>query len=118
LKTLKLVDGDLSFEKNDFQIVNEDAEIAQCAEIILGTNKNEWFLNPEFGIDFNSLIGKVTDAQIENEIIEGLSQEPRIESVENVSITRNKATRKVTITFEATLINGEVLESEVEIVAG
>jgi phage baseplate assembly protein W len=115
LKTLKLIDGDLVFEKNDFQLIEGEEEIQQCAEIILGTNKKEWFLNPEFGIDFNNLIGKVTDGQIENEILEGLAQEPRIESIENVAITRNKFNRKANVTFEATLANDETLESEVTI---
>lgn len=111
MKTLKLIDGDLAFEKNDFQIIKGEEEIQQCTEIILGTNKKEWFFNPDFGVDFNNLIGKVTDSQIENEIVDGLAQEPRIESVQNVTITR--INRKATVTFEANLINNETLESEV-----
>jgi phage baseplate assembly protein W len=115
LKTLKLIDGDLVFEKGDFQANEGEEEIQHCAEIILGTNKGEWFLNPEFGIDFNNLVGKVTNGQIENEILEGLAQEPRIESIERVEITRNKQNRKATVTFEATLANDETLESEVTV---
>jgi phage baseplate assembly protein W len=115
LKTIKLSDGDLVFEKGDFQLIEGMEEIQQCTEIILGTNKKEWFLNPDFGIDFNNLREKATDNMIENEIIEGVAQEPRIEFLETIEVIRNKPTRKASVYFEAQLTTGEVLESEVTV---
>jgi phage baseplate assembly protein W len=115
LKTIKHFNGDLFFEKGDFQLIDGHEEIQQCTEVILGTNKGEWFLNPDHGIRFSNLREKSSDTMIENEIIEGLSQEPRIAFLETVEVTRNKAYRKAVIHFEGRLENGEGFGNEVNI---
>ncbi|KOP82014.1 hypothetical protein AMS60_05660 [Bacillus sp. FJAT-21945] len=113
MKTLKLVKGDLEFKNGDLVMVEGDEELQQCIEIVLGTNKGEWFLNPELGIDFNKIREKSTDGDIENEIIEGVSQEPRIETIESLEIKKNKTNRQAEITFNAVKTDGGTIDSEV-----
>jgi phage baseplate assembly protein W len=113
LKDLKLIDGDLAFENGDFQVIEDKDEIQQCVGIVLGTNKGECFFNPELGIRFFNLVEKPTDEKIRNEILDGLSQEDRVDTLEDVQITRDKVKRKLNISFIANLTNGETIESVV-----
>jgi phage baseplate assembly protein W len=113
LKDLKLIDGDLAFENGDFPIIDGKEEIQQCIGIVLGTNKGECFWNPELGIRFLNLVEKPTDEKIRNEILDGLSQEDRIDTLEDVQITRDTAKRRLIISFISNLTNGETLESVV-----
>jgi phage baseplate assembly protein W len=118
LKDLKLIDGDLAFENGDFQVVEDKEEIQQCIGIVLGTNKGECFWNPELGIRFLNLVEKPTDEKIRNEILDGLSQEDRIDTLEDIQITRDTKKRKLIISFTSDLTNGETLESVVTTRAG
>lgn len=90
-------------------------EVKQCIEIVLGTNKEEWFLNPELGVDRLKILDKSTDEQARHEIIQGIAQEPRIDTIDEIDITVDKGTRTRYISFSATLTNGDTIESEVTI---
>lgn len=107
----KLINGDLVIEDGELLMVEGAAEIAQCCEIIIGTNKGEWFLNPGLGIEFSKLHGKnVTEEAVREQIRAGLRQEPRIDTVESIAVVLDNRTRESKVTFVATSTNGEVVE--------
>lgn len=118
--SLKVDDtGDLVFSAGELALIEDREELAQCCRLGIGTNKNEWFLNPEMGINFNLFLGKVIDeAQMRDELTAGLLQESRIQSVENIEFTINRKSRTMLVTFTATGTDGETIQEGVEIGAG
>jgi hypothetical protein len=116
MQSLKLLNGDLMFENGELVIIDGAGELAQCCEIVLGTNKGEWFLNEEMGIDFNKMHGKnVNEQAIRQQIRNGLSQETRIKSVDDITVILDNVKRVSTVTFVATSDDGMSVESEVKI---
>lgn len=106
---MKLIDGDLVLENNDLAVVDGAEELAQCAEVLLGTNKGEWFLNPDFGLDFKALLGKgVSDEAVIEAVQDALAQEERIQSVNAIQIAR--ADRSLSISLS---LSGEDGATEV-----
>ncbi|PAD73664.1 DUF2634 domain-containing protein [Paenibacillus campinasensis] len=111
--------GDLVFAGGEMVTIEGPEELAQCCRLGIGTNKNEWFLNPDMGINFKLFLGKeIDEAQMRDELTAGLLQESRIQSVENVEFTINRKSRTMLVTFTATGINGETIQEGVEIGAG
>jgi len=56
LQDIKLDDGDIQFD-----YVNDNQEVIQSAEIILGTRKGEFSFAPEMGLRRANLLGKKSD---------------------------------------------------------
>ncbi|MEW9702818.1 DUF2634 domain-containing protein [Paenibacillus sp. SI8] len=111
MQSPKLTNGDLVIEDNDIVLVDDAIELAQCCEIILGTNQGEWFLNPGLGIDFAQMNGKnVSQEAIREQVRTGLRQEPRIETIESIDVSVDTIARQNSVIFKATGINGEVVE--------
>ncbi|AIQ61863.1 hypothetical protein PSTEL_00695 [Paenibacillus stellifer] len=112
--SLKVDDtGDLVFSGGELRMVSGPEEIAQCCRMILGTNKGEWFLDLDFGIDFSRILGKdVTEEDVRDELTEGMLREPRIQTVDNVDVVFDRAARTVTATITATAINGDIITVE------
>lgn len=113
MKTLGLINGDLRFENGDFVLIEGPEEVAQCIEISFGTNLGEWFLNEAAGTEHMRFLEKSTDDEARAEALRVLSQEERIETIENLTVITNKKARKRTIVYVVTLIDGVVLEREV-----
>ncbi|MED2748412.1 DUF2634 domain-containing protein [Brevibacillus porteri] len=115
--SLKLVNGDLAFnESGELLTVEGPEEIAQCAAITLGTNKKEWFLNPEMGITFRKFLGKkLSEEEMREEIRQGLFQEPRIKTVESIEFSMDLKKREMEVRFTATTINGNVINEVVTV---
>jgi hypothetical protein len=114
MQSLGLINGDLYFENGELVMIDEGNELAQCAEIVLGTNKGEWFLNPGMGIDFNAFVGKhPSDVARREEIRQGLRQEPRIKTVERIEIVDDYSQRTSKVTFTAKGALGETAEGGV-----
>nr|WP_216855391.1 DUF2634 domain-containing protein [Paenibacillus alba] len=85
-------------------------ELAQCCEIVLGTNQGEWFLNPLLGIDFSKLNGKkISPEEAKEEIRKGLRQESRIKTVDEIRVELDTKSRESLITFKATSAEGQVI---------
>lgn len=103
MESLKLeADGDISFE-----MISGEAELAQCCRILLGTNKGEWFLNPDSGIDYALLTGKdLNETQLHDELTASLLQEDRIRSVDDVSFSIDTQRRTLSASFSATGVDG------------
>lgn len=113
MKTLGLSDGDLRFENGDFVMIDGPDEVAQCIEISFGTNLGEWFLNEEAGTEHMLLLEKTTDEEARAEVLRVLSQEERIATIDEVTVTTDTKARKRTIYYVVTLVDGVVLEREV-----
>ena len=47
--------GDVIIEKNKIKMIDGVDLINQTVKTVLGTNKTEWFLNVDGGIEFNNL---------------------------------------------------------------
>lgn len=75
MKCFKLNDkGDVIIE-NNIQMVDGDELIRQTCQTVLGTNKREWFLNEDEGINFKNILKKKPNFDlIRNEIRKGLLQ--------------------------------------------
>ncbi|MFD1777004.1 DUF2634 domain-containing protein [Paenibacillus rhizophilus] len=112
--------GDLVFAGGELQLVSGPEEIAQSCRMAVGTNKGEWFLDLDFGIDFSRIMGKsVTEDDVRDELTEGMFQEPRIQTVDSVDVIFDRAARTFTADIKATSVNGDIITVEgVETVVG
>jgi phage baseplate assembly protein W len=110
----RLVNGDLYFENGELVMVDAGSELAQCAEIVLGTNLGEWFLNPAMGIDFKAFVDKrPSDVARREQIRQWLRQEPRIQQVESIDFKDDYSLRTSSVKFVASGALGEVAEGGV-----
>ena len=114
MRALKLTnDGDIDFTNGQFSIVEGEEEIRQNIEIRLSTRQGEWFLDTNFGLDHNDILGKVfNEDQVRNAIIRSLRQEPRVIEIDFVNVTIDAENRNTTVSFRFTTTEGTV-ESEV-----
>lgn len=93
--------GDVVIQKNKIVMISDKALTLQTVRSIIGTNKGEWFLNTDEGINFDNLHGKNPDYDaIKGEIAQGLSQvnEDLMLKSFDCSLDEN---RKLDINFEA-----------------
>ena len=103
--------GDIIIEKNKIKMIDGVDLINQTVKTVLGTNKTEWFLNIDEGIDFNNLLSKKKDDEIiRNEILQGLQQVDSSFVLETFNCDFNSKHRKLTISFTAKNSTGEVVE--------
>lgn len=106
--------GDVFIDQNTIQMVDGDELLKQSAESVIGTNKKEWFLNEDEGINFDNLFQKVANEElILNELVQGLAQIDQ--SFVVVSFNVERAERGLHITFSARNDKGEVIEGSNEI---
>lgn len=81
--------------------------LRQTVESVLQTNKKEWFLNWQEGINIYNLLGKrKSDEIIENEILQGLLQVDSSFVIEDFSIIEEEG-RNMKIYFTARTSSGE-----------
>lgn len=87
MKTLLLnQEGDLTLIQGSFLWVEGDEELAQSVRIILGTAKEEWFLDEAFGLNRDPLFAKrFNEIEARDSIIEALTAELRIAAVEDIT---------------------------------
>jgi len=104
--TFKLEENDLAFNTDrNIVMIEGNGEIAQALERAFTTNQGEWFLNTSHGLNYPNIRGKgVTDDAIQLEIIQTALQEPRMEEVTGIDISRDNIHRTVDITFDC-LVN-------------
>lgn len=97
-------------------MVSNSEEICQSIAAELGTNKGEWFLDPDMGIRFERFNGKnPSPEEMADEIREALHREPRVDTVEDVIVKQDKVKRQQTIEFVVTTTRGNQLRSEVSV---
>ena len=107
--------GDVIIEKNKIKMIDGVDLINQTVKTILGTNKAEWFLNVDEGVDFNNLLGKKKDENIiRNEIIQGLQQVDSSFVLEMFTYDFDSKNRKLTISFTAKNSSDDVVSGSNE----
>ena len=117
MKTLELEGNDLKLTKGTFSIVEDEQEIAQSLDALLSIRKGEFALDEHVGMEHDNLLGKnVNFDEIRDDIIEALSQDERVELVDDVAISVEN--RNAVITFNAKLLDGQEVNEEVEIDVG
>lgn len=92
MKTLKVKDGDFCFdETGQFCMVDGDNEIAQAVAMCFSIEKGEFQLDEYIGIDTTFVHEKNTDEEdVANALIEAvevLTEEERIEGLDNIEAT-------------------------------
>ncbi|MCY9197368.1 DUF2634 domain-containing protein [Bacillus atrophaeus] len=111
MKTLKLKNGDLCFENGELQMVEGDAELAQSVEMILKTSMGEFELDEHVGLDRSSILRKQFDQEeAQYDIIDAISQEERIASVESLSFSINKESRNLSVHVKMAKEDEETIE--------
>ncbi|EJW20017.1 DUF2634 domain-containing protein [Paenibacillus alvei] len=106
--------GDIVIVNDDMQMVSGKDEVVQQVRIVLGTNLNEWFLDPEAGTDYDVLLQKQPNEEaIRAAVYAALEQVEQIQKVDNIEIRFDRANRMLYISFSATATDGEKIESEV-----
>ncbi|QOS97543.1 DUF2634 domain-containing protein [Brevibacterium sp. JNUCC-42] len=117
MQSLKLVDGDVVFDANgDLVMIDGAEEFAQCLRLTLGMNKGEWFLNPELGIKCSAFLDKSqSDEEMREQIRQGLFQEPRTKTVEDIRFTLDRKKRLMDVHFVVTSIEGYRIEEGVAV---
>lgn len=118
MQSLLLVDGDLIFNNDELAMINGQEEQVQCVRINLSTNKGEWFLDPDMGIDFGLFLGKnLAVEEMTEELRDALHQLDFIDSVDDIQIRQNRTTRQQHVIFTFTT-DGEMLTEEMDINVG
>lgn len=98
--------GDIIIRNNDIQLISDKNLTIQKIRMILGTNKNEWLLNENEGINFGVMLVKnPNEDQILDTVLDGLRQ---VDETFNITAYSFKTIqRRLLLTFTATNENGE-----------
>ncbi len=92
-------------------MINGNELTRQTVETVLGTNKGEWFLDIDEGIEFSNLLGKEKSEEIiKNEILQGLLQVDSSFVLTKFSFEFDKVQRKLKVEFAAQNEEGETIE--------
>jgi hypothetical protein len=115
MKTFKIEDGDILFDgQNNIAMTYGKNEEVQSIERVLTTNLNEWFLNAEHGFDYSVVQTKQVDEEgIRLEIIRAISQDPRVQEVEEINLQFERQNRKLNINFKVKMQDGTINEGQV-----
>lgn len=109
MESLKLDgNGDLVMEDGDMQIIGGLDEVVQNYQVLMRTNLNEWFLNPELGFDFSVVNGvkKINDDDLKIALQNVADQLDEIDYIENVQYEFDRSNRSVIISCEAVTVDG------------
>ena len=71
MQGFKLNNGDVVIENGEIQMTSGADLTRQTVETVLNTNKGEWWLNPDEGINFSNILGKHTDSQQDSKTSSG-----------------------------------------------
>ena len=92
--------GDIAIENGEIAFVSDNELTAQTLQTVLGTNKGEWFMNENEGVDFGFLLGKgITDDMRLGQVTDAAYQVDERLQVVGFSCEEESSTRKSTIHF-------------------
>lgn len=95
------------------------AETKQEVEVYLQTNKNEWFLDPDLGINHADFRGKKPNNDVMRmDIMDGLEQTERFKELVSIDFERDMSTRKLSVSFRAIMTDGINNEGVVDLDVG
>ena len=105
-------DGDLLFINGELQLVRGDDAIVQQLTIRMKFFLGEWFLDTRLGIPyFQEILVKNADlTRVRGIYRQTILTTPGISSIETFDLEFDGATRKLTVSFRARKIDGEILE--------
>ncbi|TQR42799.1 DUF2634 domain-containing protein [Paenibacillus popilliae] len=111
MRTWALQDGDLQLSDGQIAWIDGREELTQAVRIRLGTRLGEYFFAPDMGLDHEQMVGKQVDEDtIREAVMRCLMDEPRIQSVEDVEVTRDKHSRTAQVRLVMTSSEGEEVE--------
>lgn len=117
MKTLELEGNDLKMVKESFSVIEDKQEVAQSLNALLSIRKGEFVLDEHVGMERDNMLGKnVNFDEIRDDIIEALSQDERVDLVNDVTISVDN--RNAEVFFNVKLIDGQELNEEVELDVG
>ena len=111
-KTLALTsDGDLRLDSlNRLEWVSDERAVIQRLKVTLATIKEEDPFDETHGLDAFEIAGG-TEAELELELVETISRDPGVESVDSIEIEFDaEQTRKAVAEIQVTLIEGEEVQ--------
>lgn len=117
MKDLLLTEsGDLYLSPETGDIVITDS-VQQAAIIRLKWFKDEWRINPDYGLPYYDeiLIKNPNESLIRSRISEELLSIDEVETVDDIEISIDSKTRRAKITFSVTLTDGSDLTKEVSL---
>lgn len=98
--------GDLIISGNDLQFVRDKELTAQKCRLVLATNKGEWLLNPDEGINFRAILVKNPNQdEIIDTVRDGLRQID--DTFEITEYKFETVKRHLILTFKAVNRSGE-----------
>ena len=105
--------GDVQITNGVIDLVADEELTAQTIRTVIGTNRGEWFMNEDEGIDFNYMLGKnITEDMQRSQIAHGIRQVDDTFSITDFSREIDSITRKATIRFTAQNSEDVVIASE------
>lgn len=94
--------GDVVIDDRVITMTDGNTLLLQKIRQILGTNKGEWAIDTNEGINFSNILGKnKTDDVIKSEILSGLRQIDDTFYITEWKSELNKKTRSLTVDFTA-----------------
>lgn len=94
--------GDVVIRNGDIVMCGGDDLTAQTCRTTIGTNKGEWFLNEDEGINFRNVLAKNPNFDlIRDEILSGLLQVDSTFTMQSFEYDLDWKTRKLIIDFKA-----------------
>lgn len=111
MKTIKMQDKDMMMQSTVIKPGADDERVAQDLVFITGTEaiiqrvrnrlklfKNEWFYEPEEGVDWFGVFEKpFTFRKMETELYRVLSNDPEIDSIEEIKLDPDFSNRSISI---------------------
>jgi hypothetical protein len=109
---------DLVFDgQNNITLVADTNEEDQSVRTVLGTNKGEWFLNTDLGLDYSLLQVNNPDLDIiRQELYEAILQDSRVSTVDSLEVNFSSSLRTLSITFTATMADSSTITVSNEVI--
>ncbi|MCO7127824.1 DUF2634 domain-containing protein [Sporolactobacillus shoreicorticis] len=106
--------GDLVMKNGEIVMVEGDEELAQSVESILKTRQGEFFMNTEFGLNRDNLLGKQANQDdAHDDIVEAIAQEERIATVDQITFNDDPVARSRSVSLTMTKADdGETVSIE------
>lgn len=102
--------GDVVISRRDIAMCEGDVLTAQTCQTVIGTNKGEWFLNKEEGINFRNILTKNPNFDlIRDEILGGLLQVDETFTMQSFEYDWDKNTRELVADFKAQNSEGRTI---------
>lgn len=102
--------GDVVIRNGDIVLCEGDELTAQTCTTTIGTNKGEWFLNEEEGINFRNILTKNPNFDlIRDEILGGLLQVDPTFTMQSFDYDWNQKTRKLVVDSKAQNSEGRTI---------